>query len=806
MWNDRFKELYSFDELTALVREDKQTNGMGAVTQNRYPLRFVLFDNFEDSFRFIEHMQQENGVAVQSVDKWIDDGYPDLMITYQELSEDIADFVRELDGSDCVITPFSELARFYDNICSHTFDSLITTLKAIEASKTACEKAQRVYIPIVGLEGKMQTFEHDPQINVWHLHQEEGKGNTYRMVLVDEANCYGVKNYDKQNIVVNSVSEWLDVWKETDKHSKRNIICTSHAIHVNAIFAQPDNAFTYVTPSNAYEFLKDGLRLDLENLEYNECEEEYWLQLAEQIDLAEEFSLDNFVNTYFEISGISSYRMFMKVWFAHGSSFDRWLLCSYYKVNHREDKFLTNCLNQITGYSDRDLFKEIALYMISIPSQTKERQTCLKLAAEHHVTLPEEVEIKMGSRLENLAKQQGYREAIKYFTRITTREKELAIAWWGQGKVGDKDIQPFYPELFDYVQPQKQWNGEPWMAEYIDCYKKAKLANTYTDSINAFIEEHNGNSVAFDTWYQSLKTTRTLLTGRTDIEVFYWIDGLGVEWIPYIEAILKSHKHENIYLNDVMVARAILPSTTSVNKVELQKLTEEPLQKIGDLDALAHQTGNSYPKAFVKELDIVKESIEKIINTYAGRKIAIVSDHGLTYLSQLQDGLNLAGFESDHHGRLATVKKHVTADNNYFILDDGKTVCALNHHSLCGKVPRDQGIHGGCTPEEVLVPVFIISSSPSEAQWTAVVLTPEVSAVNPKVRLKIRGLSYMDKPQLKYGGRYYKLEKVDSELYESETLASNENDDDISVVVGSVIRTFKIVWQVGAQENDLFDF
>ena len=41
-------------------------------------------------------------------------------------------------------------------------------------------------------------------------------------------------------------------------------------------------------------------------------------------------------------------------------------------------------------------------------------------------------------------------------------------------------------------------------------------------------------SVAFDTWYQSLKTTRFLLAGRNDIDVYYWIDGLGVEWIPFI--------------------------------------------------------------------------------------------------------------------------------------------------------------------------------------------------------------------------------------------------------------------------------
>ena len=69
---DRFKTVTSFEELKTLVEEDKNINGMGAATANRYPIRFVLFDNFHDSFEFVMYMLEECGVAVQSVDKWID--------------------------------------------------------------------------------------------------------------------------------------------------------------------------------------------------------------------------------------------------------------------------------------------------------------------------------------------------------------------------------------------------------------------------------------------------------------------------------------------------------------------------------------------------------------------------------------------------------------------------------------------------------------------------------------------------------------------------------------------------------------
>ena len=51
---NRFKTIASFEELKALVEEDKNINGLGAATANRYPIRFVLFDNFHDSFEFVD--------------------------------------------------------------------------------------------------------------------------------------------------------------------------------------------------------------------------------------------------------------------------------------------------------------------------------------------------------------------------------------------------------------------------------------------------------------------------------------------------------------------------------------------------------------------------------------------------------------------------------------------------------------------------------------------------------------------------------------------------------------------------------
>lgn len=808
---NRFKTVASLEELKTLVNEDKNINGMGAATTNRYPIRFVLFDNFQDSFEFVMFMLEECGVIVQSVDKWIDKDYPDLMITYQELSEHISDYIASLCGKDCVITPFSELARFYDNQQHHTFDALVKTIKSIEASAIGVENSQRIYIPIIGLEGKMAAFENDTQINVWHLHDESLASENYTMILVDDESCYGVKNMECKANVVHTVREWLDIWKDTDVHQKRTIVCTSKSIFANAKFAQPDNAFTYVSPHNAFEFLKQGLHLDLGDIHYKESEEENWRLLAEQIDLSKDFELCTFVAHYFDVSEISNYKSFLKIWFSHSSSFDRWLLCSCYTVFNQCDVFLTTCLSKINSYSNADLFTEVVMYMTTVKTEMEERRYCLSEASHRNVKLSENVEVVVGNRLENIAKLKGYHEAVKYFSEITSKEKELAVAWLGKGYININEVKSFFSDLYDYMQAQPLLTPQcSWVSSYIDDYKKAKLGNAYSSEVMDAIATYNADSVAFDTWYQSLKTTATLLSGRKDIEVYFWIDGLGVEWIPFIQALLNRYQQNNIYLNETLVARALLPTTTEVNKKELQRLSDIDIQtmKVGDLDALAHQSTNRYPNTIISEMKIVKKTIENIMSTYAGKKIAIVSDHGLTYLSQLQDGLNLAGFVSDHHGRLAVCKMGtITVDKNYFVLDDGKTVCALNHKSLCNKVPRDQGIHGGCTPEEVLVPIFIISNNPNNSHWSVVVLTPEVSATEPNVRLKIKGLGLSDVPYIIYINKSYVLNKIGEDEFVSAPLDVDENETELRILVGGKeIGKCSVHWLMGATEEDLFDF
>lgn len=798
--------LNDFEELKQLVIDDKNDSGPGASTRNRYPIRFVLLDDFVQCGKLVAFLQSEVRTVVRSVADWVDHKYPDLMVTYTNLASRIQETVHL--GQDQVIAPFSELARFYDNVEHKTFEVLIKTIKAIEATPEAVARHQRVYIPIVGLEGKMECFAKDSQCSIWRL-KTESPHDFYRLILTN-GTTYDVRGLDERYNVVHNISQWLSVWQYPDHLIKPDMICCSPSIFANAVFAQPDNAFAFVKCDNAYDFLVKGLKLDFMGIDFVPDELDDWNCLAAQIELDPHFNFGKYVEAYFNVNGLDNYKVFIKQWLDNQGKHERWLLARYYLAKTKEGDYLRKLLLMAKSFSGNDFIEQLALDMPAGEDDIKVRDWCLKEAVKKHVTLRDEAQGEVLDRLVKTADKYNATSALKYFTGVTDREKELAIFWLGKGKIQKEQIKPFFPDLFCYLSDEAKidCNVPQWFNDYFAAYKEAKVRNVYTDGVKSLIADINASDVAFDKWYQTLSTTRTLLLVRKDIDVFYWIDGLGTDWITLVDEIVKEHNQNGIFLTEVMIARALLPTVTGVNKPDLQKLTPDgtELEKSGDLDALAHQSTNVWPKVIVEEIQKVRDIVERILDKYNGKKIAIISDHGLTYLSQLCGGLNLTGVKSDHHGRVAVKNDgRWTADHNYVILDDGKTACALNHASLCGKVPKGQGTHGGCTPEEVLVPIFVISGQNSVITWTAHLLSHELSGANPRLKVSFKNLPDDGAPFVVYNNRSYQLHRVaGGDVFESAPLQLDSAVSKVTVSVGRDSVEFDLNIRSGATENDLF--
>lgn len=804
-----YESFNDIEKLKACVEADKQDTGVGVSTRNRYPIRFILFDNFRDCYNFVEYLQLDRGVQVESVARWLDDNYPDYIITHVELAEQICDYIDKISPLDSVIAPFSELARFYNNDTKKSFDALLTTIKAKEAKPDAANKQQRIYIPVVGLEGKMDVFREDSQITIWRLTSEE-KDLTYRLILSNN-NDFGVQGLESNYTIVNNIREWLNIWKDTRKQSTPNIICKSQSIYANAIYAQPDNAFSYVTCDNAYQFLVHGLQLSFGGLQPLTSDGENWEKMAKCIDISQGFNFAKFVQKYFGVNEVEDYKDFIRIWFDNPQVFDRWLLARYYMNQKNDQGFVCKVLRETTAYGTTEFIENMTYNLPENPEDIKERNFCLKYAAKQKVQLPDNVESMVAKVIEALPAKTGYTSALTYFTGVSRKEKEIALTWYGQGKILASDLKPFFSDLYFYVEEGVGVSaGIPnWLETYMSDYKRAKIANCYLPEIENTINDKNANESEFVKWYHCFRTTYTELKDRGDIEVFYWIDGLGIDWIPLIKEIIAEKKEQQIFLNEIKIARALLPTKTGINKIDLQRLLPcgEHLDKSGDLDALAHKTNNICPYTLIQEIELVRKTIEDILQSYIGKKIAIISDHGLSYLSQLRNGKNMAGVDSDHHGRIALRKKASDiTDDSYVVLEDKKTLCALKHESLCTKVPVHQGAHGGCTPEEVLVPIFIISSAPAACNWDANPITWSLSGTSPRYQIEIKNLPSTDKPYILYNGIKYPLHHVNGNIYESTELALDVTVNTVYLVVGSVEKIYKVTVSTGVEEDDLFDF
>ena len=804
-----YKIFSSIDDLYREMEADKHWTGADSGFRNRYPVRFVLFENFGDFGDFVE-VCQDHDVYVQGIEKWMAAGQDDQLLTYSQLAEKFKAYIKSLPAHDFVIAPFSEIARFYDNVHYAEFDSLFKTIRLIQSPEEAQRGHQRIYVPLIGMQGKVSKYKNDANVHVWE-YLSKTEGDNYRLVLT-RGTTYGVQGLAEKYTLCEDIRHWISLWKNVGARIKPQIVCSSACLFANAENAQPDNAFRYVVCHNAFEFLTKGLGLDFGRLTAGEDDMPYWEQLARHIDVAD-FDFDRFVARRFNAQQLEGGRAFVQAWFEYEDGFSRWLLKTYCLWKGEDRNYLVRVLEKMPALSTSCLFSQIATQVFDEPfdeASLQLRARLLKEGKRRQVQITAVAAQKVEAKLAAMAAdpELGPLHAMKYISPITQVEQALMVKWVGQGRIGERDIEQLFPELYAYLSslPLQTENGQGWVNAYFGEYRRSKVANSPSENLGRMLGERNASPVSFEHWHQGFKTVKTLMHNRPDIDLYYWIDGLGVDWIPFMVRTVERHQADGVYLNEVYLAAAELPTVTSVNKTKLEELAEGRLQKIGDLDRFAHSP-KSYPAYLVEELGIVEKAISKVLSQYNGKKIAFVSDHGISYMAQFGTGLNLAGVETHHAGRCGHwTKGNAPADDHYAVMEDGKTLCSLGCHSLSAKTPAGQGAHGGATPEEVLVPIVVVSGQQNANTYSARLQSADVAANHPVVRYVIKGLSSIDNPFVTYNGANYALHKTGEDVYESERLNLVATSTVVELRIGDFKQTDILCIETGAQEDDLFGF
>jgi hypothetical protein len=121
------------------------------------------------------------------------------------------------------------------------------------------------------------------------------------------------------------------------------------------------------------------------------------------------------------------------------------------------------------------------------------------------------------------------------------------------------------------------------------------------------------------------------------------------------------------------------------------------------------------------------------------------------------------------------------------------------------KIPYNTGCHGGCTPEEQLVPIFIISPNPSVKTWSAKQKSFELEEANPIFQIELIGLDDNCIPMIKYDNRFYSLKRKVGSLFESGRMTLVDGCNKVTLYIDSETQEFTITLKMAVVEDDLFD-
>lgn len=714
---DKIIRFNDIEALKAAIKQDLTTNDVNA---QRYCVRFIMLNDFTTFRELTTFLAKELKVRIFELQNLAFGD--DKSITIDMLS----DAIKSINESS-LITPFSELVRFYRETDFKGFFNEIILTEDLKNPR------KRIYIPIIGLHNRFNDFlknfgRIEESAPIWQLYSP----------VDDKVKVY-VTKFKVPNLPESSefcdlekMKDWLDFWRKQAPRDK--ILCSAFPIRVGWKNSRPDSIFSFTEITNPHEYITDFLGVKIP-FEYNEAEDNFWNRLQEIVSdsFNSGFAWQKYVEDHFATTKFG-FKKILEIWADdRNSNYDRWLLKNYliHTGALKDYPYVKLCMDETRDYIvPATLFVNLAqriFYCSPIEMEKFYAERASMLSQEKRLfknIVPQGCQDWIMEHLIDVAKSDnGFSLVKKLATSTFDFEKELFFGWYqnkSAEEFGMKHLEYFYPDLHAYLfAPDNSiyQSGVQWLADYFNAYREAKVKDVYTDRVKEYIETQNASEKEFWDWYFKLTPCHDLFhdiandTTRRPDKV-YWIDGLGAEFIPYIQHLIES-SNTNYEVVEVRVATTGLPSNTSLNRYNVDN---KFIYKFGELDAIAHGSHYRNRQTLINELTIIRDIITKILrdNSVGNHSIAIVSDHGLSALSRLCEPRKLTG-NAHHEGRYIPFTSDIAAEpmpeyvtvNN---ADDKKDYkVALTHASLGNKPSHE--VHGGCTPEEVLVPFIVVTNN-----------------------------------------------------------------------------------------------
>lgn len=777
---EKIKEFENIEGLISEINSDKITNDILA---RRYPVRLIFLQRFETFRMLIESL---SSIGIENYHLERDLPHPDGWIT----KDTLISIVKNL-SKDTAIVPFSEIVRFYSKEDFKNFFNQLLLIENVELSR-------RIYLPLIGVEERFekeffQDFTRkDESAPYWKISREIP--NSIKVYLTSQTLTKSIGNYE----TIANTEEWLKFWK---KKSPCDVICHSKPLNIFYENTLPDTIFTIERVDNPKKLIEKIFNFEVP-IPFDNSDILFWEKLL--ILLSKDFTtFKALVKDYFKVTSLTIYTI-LEHWLKSNDSFEKWLLKHFVLTqNCLENKYIYKVFESLTDYSDHTLLK--TLYQKIFSLEINEELISDRLDLIHQFSrlkptnLCDETLVELDSNNRSIS---DYRRALLLTTGMFQFEKVYIIELFAKGEIDNLDLlSQRFPEILYYNSEcsfDNLKNEHEWVLEYLSEYKKSKLNDSATNRLNEILFLKNASDQSFYNWYHSFESIHSIFHSNK-VDKVIWIDAIGVEWVSFIENYIINHKTD-LHVIKKIIGVANLPTSTNQNKFP-------DVKYIQDFDSHIHSNHYSFPNSIIKQFDEIKKIIDTYIVLDSEQTIAIVSDHGLTALSRLAASKKY-GKEDSHEGRFIEVKdKDHSPDADYIIhkseIDQKNYLIALKHNSLGYKPIRE--VHGGATPEEVLVPFIIISNKKesTEIDYSIIIEKSEIPKKEPLISIKITPKPSTANIEIK--GKITKLNfNETTQMWELNLDRSLTGKIPIKVKTGKSEKEFIINIISGIIEEDLF--
>jgi len=695
-----------FEECYNILKEEKDNK-----TTSRFPCRVILINCYDTYLNVVKKLSTLCDRTIS-----IDDLFsgPDVMPAYDDILE-------KMKMSEWLLLPgVGEYLRLFykSELRSKRFTRLWHGM--VDATSTG-----RVIIPLWNCDALW----HDKTLQL----QSDERQNDFVYTIDDE-----IKPPQKLNILVLSsvfegyidklnskftlhvgLREWYDWLINMHNLDRLSNYCllTKHARLIDSVIG--DISIRVI--NDKYTFVRENL-VDGQRLTQDNCTDEILDELFEEALKGTSINkaiLNRFNVVCFDgLSIMSSWNIMPKG--------KRQLLKLWYQLNP-DHSYLCHCmvnstLQDIEKYILLDIFDTMTLH----PNWVQESQQlmfALKLKKTD----------EFFTKLDTIP---VYEDKLSFLSADTKEERIYILRMVGQWlkqdvtQVRTSDmLKKLYPALFEYLQSMPE-NIEPIYNDYILDYKIYKLSNTLPESEESYFRGINPETLPyrFKLLQQNIKSDTVIL----------WIDAMGFEYLSLLTWVLGKNPNGKVVY--VALAQATLPTETKFNMQWHQMGI--PYKKLDKLDKLAHKGVVDEPDYYVcieEQLTFI-ESIAAVVNELlkSYQRIIITGDHGTSRLAArfFHERKGLTPPKDTlvrSHGRYCqihteptviydTLKSVKDSDNNRYLI-----FSSYDHFSIGGFVTGGDDenaiygeIHGGATPEEIVVPVIVFdrnTSLPLTAKW-----------------------------------------------------------------------------------------